>query len=431
MSMKRLLGIAFIIGVVSALALSVLAYRKAFTTVTWVTLHADHTGLQLNDGADVKLLGVVIGDVRHISADGDKATIDLALQPERAARLPANVTARLLPKTLFGEKYVALQLPADPSADPLRDGAVIGQDRSAAAVELGRVLDRILPMLRAMKPDKLAATLGGLATALDGRGEQLGRDLEAMRDYLAALNEQMPAIAADIEQLADVLAIYDDALPELIELLRNSAVTATTLADQRDHLAAFLVDTADLADATRGFLDRYGDRIIQLGDVSAPVLSLLAAYSPEYPCLLRGLVRLQPQAEQVFAGGTMHITIEVTRDNGGYERGRDDPVYGARYGPHCHGLPGEVAVPAPEVRVNDGYDHGGARPPALLPVGPIGAAAAGGHAPAAMGYAGTAEERALLRPLLGAATGTSAQDVPDVAVLLWGPLLRGAVVNAS
>ena len=37
------------------------------------------------------------------------------------------------------------------------------------------------------------------------------------------------------------------------------------------------------------FLDRYGDRIIQLGRVSAPVLELLAAYSPEYPCLLQGL----------------------------------------------------------------------------------------------------------------------------------------------
>jgi phospholipid/cholesterol/gamma-HCH transport system substrate-binding protein len=48
-----------------------------------------------------------------------------------------------------------------------------------------------------------------------------------------------------------------------------------------------------------------------------------------------------------------------------------------------------------------------------------------------MGYAGTPEEQALVKPLVGAATGTLPAEVPDIAVLLWGPLLRGAVVNAK
>jgi phospholipid/cholesterol/gamma-HCH transport system substrate-binding protein len=52
-------------------------------------------------------------------------------------------------------------------------------------------------------------------------------------------------------------------------------------------------------------------------------------------------------------------------------------------------------------------------------------------APVSMGYAGTAEERALVAPIVGAVTGTPAAAVPDVADLLWGPLLRGTVVNLS
>jgi phospholipid/cholesterol/gamma-HCH transport system substrate-binding protein len=48
-----------------------------------------------------------------------------------------------------------------------------------------------------------------------------------------------------------------------------------------------------------------------------------------------------------------------------------------------------------------------------------------------MGFAGTAEERDLVKSLLAGSTGTPAAQVPDVAVLLWGPLLRGTVVNAS
>jgi phospholipid/cholesterol/gamma-HCH transport system substrate-binding protein len=47
-----------------------------------------------------------------------------------------------------------------------------------------------------------------------------------------------------------------------------------------------------------------------------------------------------------------------------------------------------------------------------------------------MGQAATSQERALVRPLVGAVTGVPPAEVPDIALLLWGPLLRGAVVNA-
>ena len=421
LTMRRLLGLAFVVVLAAAMCLSVLAYDKAFTPVVLVTLRTDHTGLQLNQGAEVKLRGVVVGEVRGIAADGQIATLRLALDPAQARRIPANVSARMLPKTLFGERYVDLQPPAHPSTSVLHDGSLINQDHSSSAIELERVLDDTLPLLQAIQPDKLAATLGALATALQGRGEQLGRDLTSFDHYLTALDTQMPALRGDITKLAQVLDNYDGALPDLMAVLRNVTVTATTISNQRNQLAAFLADTTDLGDSTRAFLDNYGDRIIQLGTVSAPVLGLLAAYSPEYPCLLQGLVTLQPQVERVFSGGEMHITVEVTRDNGGYQRGRDDPVYGAHNGPNCRGLPHPV-VPAPQVPVNDGYDYGASRSPAPLPVT---------MAPAAMGFAGTAEERSLLNPIVAGATGTPVSQVPDVADLLWGPMLRGTVVNVS
>jgi phospholipid/cholesterol/gamma-HCH transport system substrate-binding protein len=215
-------------------------------------------------------------------------------------------------------------------------------------------------------------------------------------------------------------------MPDLLSILRDVTVTANTVTNQRAQLASFLAETTNAADVTRIFLDRYDDRIIQVGSVSRPVLELLAAYAPEYPCVAHGLVTLQPRVEQVFSGGRMHLTLEVTRSNGKYVPGQDAPVYGAKNGPDCRRLPAPP-VPAPEVAINDGYDYGAKRPADLLPVGlPAGAAAN-----PAMGYAGTAEERDLLKPLLGAATGTPPVEVPDIAVLLWGPLLRGAVVNAQ
>jgi len=399
---QRLLGAGFALLLAGLLGLSVLAYRKAFTPVSWVTLHTSHAGMQLSPGADVKLRGVLIGDVRSVASDGEDATLRLAIDPDQMRNLSADVTARLLPKTLFGERYVEL-IPGA-SRPRLEDGAVIGPDRSSSAVELERVLDRALPLLQAIQPDKLAATLGALAYALDGRGEMLGRDLTTANAYLTALNRQMPAIAADVRRLVAVLDTYHGALPDLLAVLRNATVTMTTISAQRDELARFLADTTDLAQTTETFLDRYDDRIIQLGRVSRPVLELLAAYAPEYPCLLQGLVALQPRAEKVFATGRMHITLEATRDNGKFVKGRDEPRYAAHSGPNCRGLP-SPGVPAAEVRVSDGY--------------------------AGMGAAATAQEKATIKPLLAAATATTPESVPDLAVLLWGPMMRGTVVNVE
>ncbi|MFE9689491.1 MCE family protein [Micromonospora sp. NPDC005806] len=421
----RVLGIVFIAVLTAALTASVLQYRKAFTPVDRVTLQADRAGLQLLDGADVKVRGVVVGDVRSIRSDGQGAVIGLALDPATTDRIPADVTARLLPKTLFGERYVELVPPTGSTAGPIRDGAVINQDRSRTAVELERVLDQALPLLQSIHPDQLAATLGAIATALEGRGDQLGANLIRLDAYLRQLNPQLPTIAEDLRQLATVLDSYDAALPDLLALLRDVTVTAGTVTDQRAQLAAFLADTTDTADTTRGFLDRHGDQLIRLGDVSRPVLELLATYAPEYPCLVHGLVALQPRVEEVFAGGRMHITLEVTRDGGPFERGRDEPVYAAHNGPNCRQLP-NPPVPAPEVPVADGYDYGGARTRPPLPVG----LPAGPAATTAMGQAGTGEEQSLVKPLVGGLTGTPPVEVPDIAVLLWGPLLRGAVVNA-
>jgi phospholipid/cholesterol/gamma-HCH transport system substrate-binding protein len=421
MNRHRLLGLCFVALLLAAVSMSVLAYRKAFTPVAWVTLRADHTGLQLSPGADVKLRGVLVGEVRSISSDGSAATLRLALDPARLNQIPGNVTAQLLPKTLFGERYVALVAPTSPSAVPLRAGSVIGQDRSSSAIELEKVLDDTLPLLQTIQPDKLAATLGALASALRGRGGEIGNDLSAFDRYLAGLNAQMPDLQADLAKLGPVLAGYDGSLPDLLAILRNVTVTANTVVAQRDQLAAFLADATDFAGSAQSFVQRYGDRIIQLGQVTAPVLQLLATYSPEYPCLLQALAKLQPAVEKVFSNGQMHITLEVTKDNGPYVAGQDSPVYGATGGPNCGGLP-SPPVPAPQVPVNDGYDYGAARPALTLPVG----------VPAApMGYAGTAEEQALIKPLVAVATGVSPDAVPDSADLFWGPLLRGTVVNAS
>ncbi|MFJ8712434.1 MCE family protein [Streptomyces violaceus] len=407
----RLYGVVFIAVLALLLSLSVAVYRQAFTPVVRITLEADSLGNQLDPRADVKLRGLLVGEVREVRADGTKATLGIALKPEHVAHIPSDVHARLLPKTLFGEKYVDLVPPERSSARPIRAGDVITQDRTRVGIEVQQLMNDLLPLLRTVQPGKLNATLSAFATALDGRGDRIGDNLTRVEAYLRRLNPHLPSLKEDIARFADVAEVYGDAAPDLMEILRNTVTTSRTIVEEKDRLAAALQSTATVAGTAEDFLDANGDRLITLGRVSRPTLELFARYSPQYPCLLAGLVRQEKASEEAFRGGKMHITLEVVRPQGAYEPG-EEPRYGERSGPNCRDLP-HPPVPAPGAHLNDGSKGAGS-----TSGGPLGASAT------------RAEQRAvgsLVAPVLG----VPADEVPPVATLLFGPMARGTAVSVA
>ncbi|WP_086560612.1 MCE family protein [Streptomyces africanus] len=407
----RLYGVVFIAVLALLLSLSVAVYRQAFTPVVRITLEADSLGNQLDPRADVKLRGLLVGEVREVRADGTKATLDIALNPEHVARIPSDVHARLLPKTLFGEKYVDLVTPRGSSSRPIRAGDVITQDRTRVGIEVQQLMNDLLPLLRTVQPGKLNATLSAFATALEGRGDRIGDNLTRVEAYLRRLNPHLPSLKEDIARFADVAEVYGDAAPDLMEILRNTVTTSRTIVEQKDRLAAALKTTATVAGTGEDFLDANGDRLITLGQVSRPTLELFARYSPQYPCLLAGLVRQEKASEEAFRGGKMHITLEVVRAQGAYEPG-EEPRYGERSGPNCRDLP-HPPVPAPGAHLDDG-----SKKPGTASGGPLGVSAT------------RAEQRAvgsLMAPVLG----VPADEVPPVATLLFGPMARGTAVSVA
>ncbi|MEU2537097.1 MCE family protein [Streptomyces iakyrus] len=407
----RLYGVVFIAVLALLLSLSVAVYRQAFTPVVRITLEADSLGNQLDPRADVKLRGLLVGEVREVRADGTKATLDIALKPEHVDRIPSDVHARLLPKTLFGEKYIDLVPPRGSSGRPIRAGDVITQDRTRVGIEVQQLMNDLLPLLRTVQPGKLNATLSAFATALEGRGDRIGDNLTRVEAYLRRLNPHLPSLQEDIARFADVAEVYGEAAPDLMEILRNTVTTSRTIVEQKDRLAAALTTTATVAGTADDFLDANGDRLITLGRVSRPTLELFARYSPQYPCLLAGLVRQEKASEEAFRGGKMHITLEVVRPQGAYEPG-EEPRYGERSGPNCRDLP-HPPVPAPGAHLDDG-----SRKPGTASGGPLGVSAT------------RAEQRAvgsLVAPVLG----VPADEVPPVATLLFGPMARGTAVSVA
>lgn len=105
---RRLAGVVFIVVPALLIWLSIAVYQKDFTDSATVRVDTDTVGSEMHLNADVKLRGVVIGQVRGISSDGGGARLTLAIQPDKLGQVPSDVTAQMLPTTLFGERYVAL-----------------------------------------------------------------------------------------------------------------------------------------------------------------------------------------------------------------------------------------------------------------------------------------------------------------------------------
>src|SRR4051812_36597331 len=102
----KLYGVVLLAVVAGLITLSMMFFRQAFTSFDHVTVHVSRAGLQLLPGSDVKVRGIIVGSVQQITSNGDGADLELALNPAKASEIPQNVTVRMLPKTLFGEKYV-------------------------------------------------------------------------------------------------------------------------------------------------------------------------------------------------------------------------------------------------------------------------------------------------------------------------------------
>ncbi|MFD0856913.1 MCE family protein, partial [Actinomadura adrarensis] len=357
-----------------------------------------------------------------------------ALDPDRAKLIPNNVQARLLPKTLFGEKYVDLQIPAQAGPAGLREGQVIRQDMSQQAVEIDRVLNNLLPLLRSVRPEKLNTTLNAVSTALHGRGDQIGHNLEQADALLKKINPQLGTLVYDLRALADTSDIYARAAPDLLKTLRNLNVTSKTITDKTGTIEDLIPMVTDTGGKGRKFMRDNGPKIIGVNVANRDGLALIARYSPSLPCVFEGLEKLRPLAEEAGGGKTptFNLTLEIVKPRPPYKHPLDKPEAKDHRNPRCYNLP-NPEVPFPDYLALDGTedDLWWANPDDPDDQDPHGTTGSRGRATSGVFVdPGTAmSESEKIKNVVGPMIRVPADKVPDAAELLYGPLLQGSVVN--
>jgi phospholipid/cholesterol/gamma-HCH transport system substrate-binding protein len=428
-------GIAYLMITALLVALSTAIYTKVFEDVVKVTLQADKAGLQLAKYGDVRYNGVLVGQIRDIRQSGDSAEITLGLRPDAARSLPRDVDASIMPTTLFGRKFVSLDAPAGRGPTGIPDGMVIPADRVTTTVELGRVLSRLYPLLRTVKPVDLSKTLSALATALNGRGEQLGDTLEQLDDYLTDINVHLPTLQEDLQLLATVAQTYNASADDLLRILANLTVTSKTVVAEREQLPTFLKSVTDVGNLSAEILETNEVNAVRAVKLSEPVLRLLDKYSPQHECLLRGIAVYKPILEKTFEGGLVKQFVEFPHpQHRGYDR-RDLPAYKDKRGPRCYGLPNNAPDDWPGVDLRNGTDmdsdHG--RGNSYVPPGggpPSGGGASLGELFDSINSRWSGDDAARSRArqrtahtLLSMRAGRPGTQVPALSTLMYQPLV--------
>jgi phospholipid/cholesterol/gamma-HCH transport system substrate-binding protein len=397
---RRLSGLVLLLVMVLVVVGCLLNFNKVFKPVEMVTLQTDTVGNQLSKQGDVKVRGVIVGEIKSVDSDGTRATIQMAMDPDALSAIPSNVTAQLIPKTLFGERYVSLIIPPNPTARRLQGGDFIGQDRSKNATETEQVLNNLLPVLTAVQPQKLSDTLGAVSEALSGRGQQLGSTMVQLNQLLEGTNPSLPDLVAVINRLAPTADIYNAASPDLIGALDNLVTTSQTLVQQRAAFESTFRTVTSASNVTTDFLAANRNNIINLAATSRPVLDLLARYSPEFPCLLQQLTNLTPKINDVLKPTTgIQIAAEIIIDRGKYTPA-DSPAYQDKRGARCYIINGQ----APQYPPGGPFADGAAAPPASRS-SMQGVAAAGG--------ATSADQQSTVANGNAAQRGAASQAVPS------------------
>lgn len=418
----KLLGAVFLSLLLVGVWLTYAVFTKKFSDYDEITLQASKIGLQLPKRADVKVRGVLVGEVLDFEPNADGVSLTLGIYPDQRETIPANVTGSILPKTLFGEKYVDLVIPRSGPRGTIEPGARIA--RTQVSIEVEKVLSDLYPLLTAVQPVELNNTLNALATALEGRGDAIGENLETLDAYLKRMNPKIPLLLDDLRKTAQVSNLYADVLPEVGTILRNTIVTTGTLEDRDAKLRAMFTDVARFSGTARSFLRQNGDNLIRLSELSAAQLRILAKYSPEYPCLTSGIVGAGRRQAEAFRNFTLHIVLETLPNQPRGYTPADRPRLGDKRGPNCLNLPNPPGNQENPFQNTPNFDDG-----VDEPTGKGTMRVAPGFGGTGQGYAGSPEETELLNSMMAPSLGVSPERVDDLGALLVGPMARGAEVG--
>ena len=233
----------------------------------------------LYKGSDVRVLGVPVGEVKELKAQGDH--VEVTLTYETDVRLPTDVKAVIISPAIVGDRFVQLA-PAYSGGAVLPDNAKLGVDRSEVPVELDEIFKSLDDLAVALGPKgankdgSFSSLIENTAKQFEGQGQQLNETLTnfaKLNTTLADNKDELFGSVQEIEQFVDLLNRNDSSVRSFFD---STARVSNVLENERDELAKTLeflskalIDVRKLIKDNRTTLRHNVDNLQSLAEVLA------------------------------------------------------------------------------------------------------------------------------------------------------------------
>jgi virulence factor Mce-like protein len=168
---------------------------------------APGVGQQLPEGGDVKIRGVLVGRIAAVEIEGDNAVVELRIDGEE--RIPADSSAEIRSKTIFGEKWVEL-IPTGSAGPFLAEGSEIPDERTIEPLEFERALELGSDLLSEIPLDDLSEVFRTLAEGFSGQEEDAAIAIDRGIVALRSVNSRADRFDLALRQLNEFSAWLDD-----------------------------------------------------------------------------------------------------------------------------------------------------------------------------------------------------------------------------
>ena len=246
------------------------------------------SAVKVNDVAVGKVESIRLSESKDGSQSGDPATngwtARVTLEVNGDVRLPANSRAEVKMTSLLGEKYVALQQPADqPATTDLKNGSVIPLDHTGSAPEVEEVLGALSLLLNGGGLQQIRIITTELNKALKGNEGAVRDLLGQLNTFVGTLDRQKNDIVDALEALDRLSISLDQQKRTIVNALDTFPQALQILKDERGQLVTMLSSLANLGDvATRVITGTEQNLVSSLRSLT-PVLHELAAAGQNLP----------------------------------------------------------------------------------------------------------------------------------------------------
>lgn len=336
---KALAGLILVVLIAGLCVAGVAKGFGAFSTSTTIRAVVPTAGPALSKGAEVQYRGVLVGTLASIDREPARTVLTLHLHPSQVDQIPAGATVRLVPRSVFGDLYVDLVAPPHPSGH-VQSGQVLRADRTTATTQLNAALNAGYDLLTAVRPSKIDETLTALATALHGRGAELGRLIDEAHQYLRRTAPSTGQFVHDVSAIANVGRELARDAPDLLRTLDDTIAISHAIVAAQPNLRALLHIGPPVSDQTNALLANNRHRLALLVRLLRPVIGALNNHRPDLVRAVRELQHFLPRAAGALDQGpflNVLLSTDLNPNDAKPYTATDCPRYPGMAGPNCPG----------------------------------------------------------------------------------------------